>query len=313
MLKSQTLDSLLSTVSQLPSLLHHYTNLEAARQILASSSLWASHVHYMNDAQETFTIYSDFIEKMGELERDCNWTASQEQFFQHFLRLRFAYTLLPRYLISFSSEYDDLSQFRAYSKGGTGVCISFDRELLAGLSFPIYPPNLVPPKPMGQIQPTLIRCVYANESRKRCIIEELLESLRESLSSPALKNNEETLAKQAIEYLEAARPVVKNNSFRSENEWRLVFQDNPSKNPLLSWSVDYRTTPRVMVPFIKVPIAFPSSKVVRKILIGPCEYMSHNLSAMKKFVETLALQSKNVGVMGDLPDVVPSASSLRVL
>ncbi len=314
LIESPTLDSLLQQSSiQIPKRLHHYTSLESARQILASSSLWASSIHYMNDAQESFVIHTPIISWMAEFEYDFREESPERRFFQNFLRFRFALSLPARYIISFSSEHDDLSQFRAYSKGQTGVCLTFETALLRELS-EVKNNSEQCSRKREQLQPDLLKCIYIDETQREIVLQEMRESLEKNLNTATLVNgNEEILAKVTSEYLEQIRPIVKNSSFRSENEWRLVYRDSPQKNDIIEHLIEYRTTPNVLVPYVPISLGFPMKPILKEVMIGPCENQNLNLSSVSKYIETLALKSSQSVVYGDLPRTTKSSSTFRVL
>lgn len=68
------------------------------------------------------------------------------------------YMVGPVYVASFSDDGDDLNQWRAYSFGGTGFCVGFDRVALCKAAGPLW---------------TLSQCLY-DDSVKDALVTELI-------------------------------------------------------------------------------------------------------------------------------------------
>ena len=121
-----------------PKTLYHYTTPEACFAILngksteGEPSVWASSAFCMNDASEIFYgsgVVGQVAAKFGPAGEDL-------------LEQEFRY-LETAMVVSFSSDPDLLSQWRAYARNGAGCAIGFDRDRLCaaaeGQSFRLIP------------------------------------------------------------------------------------------------------------------------------------------------------------------------------
>lgn len=105
--------------------LYHYTDLNGLLGILTNKGFWLSEAKYLNDKEELYNGRNLTIELIQIL-----LTKSRYSNFKDVL-LKTVHLLKESkfnnyYIASFSSQADDLEQWRAYSKNGTGTCIGFD-------------------------------------------------------------------------------------------------------------------------------------------------------------------------------------------
>lgn len=132
--------------------LYHYTNVNAMQKILASDTLLATHIQYMNDWSEYQRGYQILLEqlkqlksivqnreglldnekwnlikeKIEELPEKCPITAEEyNDFIIEQRRARMELLLPEVYSVSFCGEADLLNQWTNYAKEN-GVCIEFD-------------------------------------------------------------------------------------------------------------------------------------------------------------------------------------------
>lgn len=127
---------------------------------------------------------------------------------------------------SFSSEADDLNQWRGYASNTGGYCIGFSpstlRELVAKQGF-----GLKRVRYQREEQYQLIRPVvedFLTECRKLSLTIEQLKGLDKTW---IWKNVGETLPRLMSDFVDKSQsiaPILKHPSFAAEKEWRLVSQ-----------------------------------------------------------------------------------------
>lgn len=152
------------------------------------------------------------------------------------------------YLISFSRDFDSLSQWRGYSQQSIGVALGFNDERLARVAH-LY----------GFRR---LECVY-KIGQKQALFEEQIETWRkhfEKLEEEVKKNPESVMARHSVgrfatmgqhgeldTFLRDIAPRLKHDAFEYEAEVRLVSTDQVVAR-------DYRCRNGLMVPYLKLPI-----------------------------------------------------------
>ena len=122
-------------------LIYHYTNLEGLKKIVESKTLYFSNSAFLNDKQE-FLKGSESFENIvsGRIENELEKIS--KSILERLLVKISETKKSERYVSCFSIKADLLSQWRAYSNDGKGVCIAFDynklKKIFDGIeSFPI--------------------------------------------------------------------------------------------------------------------------------------------------------------------------------
>jgi len=112
-----------------PSLIYHYTSSAALISIIANNELWLSDATYLNDRHE--------IELGRRLARDCvSATIRAEPSAEVRAMLELALSHFDKredpqvYVVCFSFEGDDLTQWRAYGRSDAPVAIEFEHSPL---------------------------------------------------------------------------------------------------------------------------------------------------------------------------------------
>jgi hypothetical protein len=255
-------------------LLWHYTTPEGLTGIIESNSLWATDVFYLNDSAE-FIHGIDIARKI--IKQKISLLVGDEK-----KRLeRFATDLFfigpnhkrPVYICSLSKTKDELSQWRAYCRGG-GFCIGFPRQ---GLIEAIQGQHF-----------ELKECVYdVGEQQK------IINCLIDSRVMPYIKNPEQFSkipctpdmissivcggSNKFLWELYSICSTLKHPSFEREEEWRLVFEhgyafekDENGKNKI---GPEFRTKSGLIIPYICIKL--PNSEDFWRrvmIIIGPTKY-----------------------------------------
>jgi hypothetical protein len=114
--------------------LYHYTSGRGLKGIFENHELWATHIYYLNDHSEyvgTFdtvksllprrTVIQDLLPSVPHLHEAVMGLQPYE---------RGPGRLPCIFVTCFSEEWDDLSQWRGYTKSGDGYALGFDRARL---------------------------------------------------------------------------------------------------------------------------------------------------------------------------------------
>jgi len=230
-----------------PDVVYHYTTQDAFRGILQTKVIWASNALYLTDSSEI----NYGIDVLDAVLADR--IAETPAYAQAALTARWNEVTAGRqnesiYLAAFSSERDDLSQWRAYG-GDSGYCLAFETATL----------DLI--RHAAGSAGFFLRCLY-EEDEQRAAALKLFDLLEPELDSmiPAVRRN----VFNALVIMTAA--CVKHRSFRPEREWRLVFlaPDQPSVKQ------QFRSGRSFLIPYITIPIVVPGADpYLREVLVGP--------------------------------------------
>jgi hypothetical protein len=215
----EKMPSLLSDKKR-PDTLYHYTSQHGLLGIAEKRKLRATDIRYLNDSQELELALVLAKQYMGKEQN------SGEQ-----KRARFAEKVLTAlemldaekfrvYVASFSSQGDQLSQWRGYCPTGAGFSLGFNRDdlviIATGQGFSLVP------------------CLYCEDEQSK-LISELASTARETKTDvPPDKLFVLLLVKWAA--------AIKDKGFKEEEEWRLVsaqFKSEPLFRPGKSFLVPY--------------------------------------------------------------------------
>lgn len=228
----------------------HYTNVDSLFHIVSSKKAWFSSLAFMNDEMEGFDLHQVLAEVLGFKygEDRCKSTLELiDTTINTFLRFQMSF--------SASTLKDDISQWRAYTNLGQGVCIEFDDKFFG-------------PKAKK------IECLYDFDSKKNAIIR-----------GRTLKANDKTIqalldtAEGRDEYVESIIKTLiafKNPSFKPEKEVRWVFslvgaEDN---------TIKYRPHRLGLTTYKEVKVNLSK---VKSITIGP-QVPEQNLKTIEDFL-----------------------------
>ena len=309
-------------VKPIPSTLWHYTSHAAFQGIVTSRRIWATEYRFLNDREE-FLHARELAQKLVDEEPEY----VGEQFpAREYVRKAVDIVFNTGYLheerlrvmvASFSEEGDQLSQWRGYANDSRGVSIGLDLR------------HLRPPSEVGTAV-TFAPCVY--EHSDKCALLKAafahyragLQEWWESLVRLARKRRHEgvtpdprfgqNLVSEHQEELKAvltrshatlqfdllrAAPLLKNESFSEEREWRLVLPLRalpklPAIHPL-----EFRSTRDSLVPYIPYPLNRPGEEgpiACTDLILGPGSHSSAevgiNLFLQREQIMVLAKRSQ---------------------
>lgn len=242
-----------------PAILYHYTTQDGLLGILKNKAIWATKIHYLNDATELsmpIRIASEwFAKQLAEgrpsLGRAITMRGAllgrMKEIISEWQDLNFC-------VASFCAEEDLLSQWRGYSNYGSAYAIGFDlsklEKCLKGTAF------------------ELVKCEYYNTDSYKQKIETYVSDILDQ----ALGKNEVPSKFVGTFMRMAAR--MKLDCFQEEKEWRII-----SYKPVECGeeAFKFRATKSMLVPFYEVPISRDS---IVRIIIGPSQHPDLAMSSV---------------------------------
>ncbi len=285
----------------IPMVLWRYTSFRALEGIVTSKTIWASEYRFLNDEEEfrhAKKLADSLIDEepattasgspiRDELRKMVNAAFSSGPMHEERLRIMVA---------SFSSVKDQLSQWRGYAGDSTGVCLGLDlRHLRApeGISTTV----------------TFAPCLY-KEDEKRALLKAIFGECSKGIEeyslvrAKALGEFNEELATDygllgqgdspvkkmlndmifrvhgELQYdLLRIAPLLKNESFSEEQEWRLVL---PIESIFLPTNrkIEFRSTANSVIPYIAYPLLAHNQTgpiTLTEVIVGPGSHPSAKL------------------------------------
>jgi hypothetical protein len=114
-----------------PPVIYHYTNDVGLRGILESGKLWLTDIFNLNDPSELSHGFSHAVSILSNKAADGHrWTKLFAQAFEKFRTQKELQASAHFFVCSFSSDEDDLGQWRAYADNGRGYTLGFDTKAL---------------------------------------------------------------------------------------------------------------------------------------------------------------------------------------
>lgn len=233
-----------------PETLYHYTDMKGALGILKNGVIWATVIQYLNDSTE----FSHFLELI-ETEIKKKKPASKKTLKD----LQDAITTIRDVNIAvscFSRDSDSLSQWRAYGRGESGFAIGFDSKKLSQL---------------GNSHLVLRECIY-NEGVQIEMAREIIgDLLTGRVKEPA----------DIIFNLLSIAPLMKNEHFSDEKEWRLY-----TEYPVSASMLDSREGRSMIIPYFELPLygVLGADNIVTKVVVGPTPNMRLSKTSMEKLL-----------------------------
>jgi hypothetical protein len=222
--------------------------------IVKSHELWASNISFLNDRAE----FQTGVDSMMRAVRDIASTGDADRKAHAATIIEAVSQMFPRqsiYIASWSTQTDDLGQWRAYSGSGTGFEITMKWAVL---------------KALADAQDFMFaKCIYDPEEQM-CAAKEIVEtSVREMVERRAENRPGTSAVEGFLLRLLRFAPLFKHAAFKSEDEWRLVsshFQTEMGPN------FGVREGRAIPVPYLRFRLKAEGSSVVdiSQIRVGPC-------------------------------------------
>lgn len=216
----------------IPKLLHHYTSGANLLNITNSGNLWATHILYMNDAQE-LAHAADLAKQRFNFRKSLSSNDRLMKICDALIDSLSGGLWGSMYVVCFSEASDSLSQWRGYCPPNLGYSLDFDAERLQAVA-ERYGFSLRP-------------CIY-DRARQEMIVKSWSDKTLDFLVE--LPETEEEISEfcrvntgGAMAEFREFGPFLKHESFKDEREWRmasLVFdRDNIGLRPGKSFLVPY--------------------------------------------------------------------------
>jgi hypothetical protein len=255
--------------------LYHYTSLAGLLGILQSKELWLSSIRYMNDASEMSLGHERFREVCEEFKAKRNPGPRFQELLDTLLRLGDADIQMDAFIFCLCEEKDLLSQWRGYAEGGGGVAIEFKAR------------SILPPQQGLALQPVL----YSGWAQRE-ILETLLKVFRKHLNKLDASGDPQKkrgLLNDACNAFAMTLPLVKNDAFREEKEWRLLKVTHRSLQEL---RVSHRVSNGLVVPYMRLPLADPLP--IESIVVGPSAHQDLLAEGIKDLLHRVGASSVKV-------------------
>ncbi len=285
-----------------PKNLYHYTDAGTLLGIIQNKVFWASYIRFMNDNTEydlakeiLFNRLPTFIK--SNIRDDSSLVKRIKLNFEDMIKR------IDLFIISFSEKENDLDQWRAYGKSTPNYSLKIDVTSLSKNSNILIEKNAVKERISSYVYSTgcptiskvLMPCIYDKEDQELLINEILLDSFNH------IKNYNEDeikftdyIARRFVYYA----PLIKNEVYKNEKEWRIVILFNEHdqrlaeqkeidekkksviKDNTLSLdklievqnnkveTIDFRTNGSYFIPYYKMN--FYNVDCIKKIYIGAC-------------------------------------------
>lgn len=256
------------TENQFPPILYHYTTQEGLLGIIHERALWASSIRHLNDSEE-FAYAAGLVKEL--VTPKIMEAAYEVQRFYGFV-----FNIIDSLdedashaVASFSERGDSLSQWRAYTQGGIGFSIGFETGYLLNLAML-----------NGFL---LSKCTY-DDAKHRKTIQDLLEE-----SEPVKGMSSQQRANWFAGQFYSLAAAFKNESFREEEEWRLV-------GPLFKGDVKtrFRAGKSMLVPYIL--FAFPPDQPLKiaRIVVGPTPHSELSMLSLRRLLAANKIEGTTV-------------------
>lgn len=260
-------------IKKVPETLYHYTDQAGMLGILQTKVIWATKIQFLNDQQELH-LAAELAKPVLSRKESRAKSNQEKEFFAHLAHIVDELTRFGSYICSFSEEPDVLSQWRAYSPYGTGYALGFDAEALRS--------------PMEAQYFRLIDCLYDEAEQIR-----LLESMgrtavrtfrkfHDPQRLPAEGQDFDDLLATRLFMIEfmLAGPMLKNEAFRDEVEWRIISDPYAELDP---GRLKVRSGKSFPVPHYEFELTAPGEPLLlNEIVIGPCPEPDMAESAVKE-------------------------------
>lgn len=249
-----------------PENIYHYTTQGGILGILENMIMWATQVQFLNDKHEIYLTFK-LIDK--ELQRKIG--AAQNSSIRSMLTdcRRFLNKVDQSHICiaSFCEKEDLLSQWRGYGNLGKGYAIGFElstlKEIARKQNFVLWP------------------CVY-EPIIQRELVNYLVDSWLQEFSKPDCTN--EQRGKIIGISTGQLAPILKDESFSEEKEWRLASSALTSKSPGFA----FRAGQYSLIPYYNFKINDHKNKngSIKSIVVGPSPHIDLASTSLKTFLRT---------------------------
>jgi len=255
--------------------IYHYTTQSGVLGILKSKSLWTTDILCLNDASEfrlAFDLGKEILEEDG---RNVDYSI-----LNRLVELLDDSSTPPVFVCSFSEKGDLLSQWRGYGDRLSAVSIGFNSRTLQ--------------KQSETQNSALMKCIYDRNKQIqlfRKVYKEIYTSENEYNDIP---DEYKSLINPGrfFQFLISIAPIIKDDGFKEEAEWRLISHNKEN--------INFRIGSSFLIPYKSFDLGSLDS-AINKVIIGPTpnpEVSKHSLSLLFR---ELGIDPKDKIQLTDIP------------
>lgn len=239
-------------------MVYHYCNLDALIGILTYKVLWASNYKYLNDHEEIDAAKVIILNYLDIIQENIKSSDIKDILISKIKSS--AGSVNDYFITSFSKESDVLSQWRAYSENGRGVCIGLNEDLLVKLEY------------------DLCDVFYG----KNVFISAIVELANSYSNKTNLKESE---LKELDFYLTQYIARYKSEAFEEEQEKRVIISG--TKN------LKFRRSGNFIVPYLEINFK-DHLELIEEIWIGPSQKDEDTKKSIQYFKDYLGYQNTRI-------------------
>ncbi len=270
--------------------LYHYTSLHGLMGIVGAKILWASEIHYLNDAKELRHFADQLNREIARrMEQEHARTEMLRQF-RDWLPSRISQGPMM-FVASFTENGNLLSQWRGYCPHGKGVSIGFEPSSLIAAA--------------AQASFSIGRCVYdsaAQASIAGGVVDTIVELAKKWEPSPKYHVSQSWYGLfESIEpTLLRIAALIKSGSFQEEQEWRVV---SPTIVNYIEPPIKYREGISTLVPYLEVPLPTKrniesESLAICHTFVGPTPSPNLSINSVSKYLSQAGVKPNLVSNSG---------------
>jgi hypothetical protein len=265
-----------------PETLYHYTTQAGLIGVIRDTEIWATHTQYLNDRREYVHAIGLVRDAIGDRLKSAANTVVKEVLEEMFARVSDDLASINVCVCSFSEDGDSLSQWRAYCEPMAGYAIGFDSTFLVARG--------------AKQQFVLTPCLYSSNEQSQFVNDFLDRVVAENLQHRDLPEGSDDYefwhsGGNFVAFLHRIAPVLKDKSFESEREWRLISRPLMNTNPNFA----YRPGRSMVVPFFKVQLGVDpdevGSKRFHQIVVGPTPNPRQALGSVRSLLASVKLMN----------------------
>lgn len=246
-----------------PETIYHYTTQKGILGIIPDRTMWATQAHFLNDKNEVFLTFK-------LLEKELRRMVSESRSAEHRSLLNEIRHNLSNVdqthicTVSFCESGDLLSQWRGYAAQGKGYALGFDLPKLSNIAkqqnFVVWP------------------CVY-NPVLQLELVKYLIDCWIEKFSEKMI-DHEKMIREINVSICKLA-PIIKDESFIEEQEWRLVSSATGKEK-----NMAFREGMFSLIPYLNFNLRDKDYKdCITKIVVGPSPHTDLAVNSLSMFLK----------------------------
>lgn len=287
---------------------YHYTDAAGLHGILTGGHIRATHFLHLNDRRELVE-GEDLVKAVVTEMRDEAAPSVQKDlmavFLEDFDEMAITRIVKDLYVVSFSEDSDDLSQWRAYGGSGGGYSIGF--------TFNVATKDVNEKATRMGLGQTMLRVRYDHVEAKERIRKQLGEAFAgiqryvETFGVDKADPFELYRRGMVIAFQRAAAvaPALKHPTFAAEREWRLVASLGKGAARGLLCT---RPSAKGIVPYLNLPLepgrTTEGPVEIERLVVGPTQDKARGVRSAQLFLRSIGYRTEDAErlvVMSEVP------------